>query len=208
MAAARSWRWRPGLSEAEPFWTDFLRGLARRGLRGVKLVVSDAHEGLKAAVARVLHAGWQRCRGNALADAGKGHWRIVSTWIGTAFAEADADAARKQWRDVADQLRPRVPKLAALMDTAETDVLALIAFPREHRAKIHSTNPLEHLNGEIKGRSDVVGNFPNEAAIVRLTGAILLEQNDESAIQRRCMSLETPGAISDNPTLRLLAIAA
>jgi putative transposase len=201
-----------GSSEAEPFWTDFLRGLARRGLRGVKLVVSDAHEGLKAAVARVLHAGWQRCRvhfmSNALAHAGKGHRRIVSAWIGTAFAEADADAARKQWRDVADQLRPRVSKLAALMDTAETDVLAFMAFPKEHRAKIHSTNPLERLNGEIKRRTEVVGIFPNEAAIVRLVGAILLEQNDEWAVQRRYMSLQTLGAISDNPTVSLPAIAA
>jgi transposase-like protein len=201
-----------GASEAETFWTDFLRALARRGLRGVKLVVSDAHEGLKAAVARVLHAGWQRCRvhfmRNALAHAGKGHRRIVSAWIGTAFAEADADAARKQWRDVADQLRPRVPKLAGLMDNAEADVLAFMAFPKEHRAKIHSTNPLERLNGEIKRRTEVVGIFPNEAAIIRLVGAILLEQNDEWAVQRRYMSLETLGAVSDTPTVSLPAIAA
>jgi transposase-like protein len=201
-----------GASEAETFWTEFLRSLARRGLRGVKLVVSDAHEGLKAAVARVLHAGWQRCRvhfmRNALAHAGKGHRRIVSAWIGTAFAEADAGAARKQWRDVADQLRPRVPKLAGLMDSAEADVLAFMAFPKEHRAKIHSTNPLERLNGEIKRRTEVVGIFPNEAAIVRLVGAILLEQNDEWAVQRRYMSLETLGAVSDNPAVSLPATAA
>ncbi len=103
-----------GASEAETFWTDFLRSLARRGLRGVKLVISDSHEGLKAAAARVLHASWQRCRvhfmRNVLAHAGKGHRRLVSAWIGTAFAEADADAARKQWRSVADQLRPECPK--------------------------------------------------------------------------------------------------
>jgi transposase-like protein len=201
-----------GASEAETFWTDFLRVLARRGLRGVKLVISDAHEGLKAAVARVLHAGWQRCRvhfmRNALAHAGKNHRRIVSAWIGTAFAEADADAARKQWRDVADQLRPRVPKLAGLMDSAEADVLAFMAFPKEHRAKIHSTNPLERLNGEIKRRTEVVGIFPNEAAIVRLVGAILLEQNDEWSVQRRYMSLETLGSVSDNPTVSLPAVAA
>ncbi len=182
-----------GPSEAETFWIEFLRSLARRGLRGVKLVISDAHEGLKAAVARVLHASWQRCRvhfmRNALAHAGKGHRRIVSAWIGTAFAQDDAEAARKQWREVADQLRPRVPKLAGLMDEAEADVLAFMAFPKEHRAKIHSTNPLERLNGEIKRRTDVVGIFPNEAAIARLVGAILLEQNDEWAVQRRYMSL-------------------
>ena len=200
-----------GPSEAETFWIEFLRSLARRGLRGVKLVISDAHEGLKAAITRVLHASWQRCRvhfmRNALAHAGKSQRRIVSAWIGTAFAQDDADAARKQWRSVADQLRPRVPKLAALMDEAEADVLAFMAFPKEHRIKIHSTNPLERLNGEIKRRTDVVGIFPNEAAIVRLVGAILLEQNDEWAIQRRYMSLETLGTVSDTATIRLPAVA-
>ncbi len=201
-----------GASEAETFWTDFLRSLARRGLRGVKLVISDSHEGLKTAVARVLHASWQRCRvhfmRNVLAHAGKGHRRLVSAWIGTAFAEADADAARKQWRSVADQLRPRVPKLAALMDSAEADVLAFMTFPKEHRAKIHSTNPLERVNGEIKRRTNVVGIFPNEAAITRLVGAILLEQNDEWAVQRRYMSLETLAPVSDAPTVSLPAVAA
>lgn len=126
-----------GASEAETFWMDFMRSLARRGLRGVKLVISDAHEGLKAAIARVLHASWQRCRvhfmRNALAHAGKSHRRIVSAWIGTAFAQDDADAARKQWREVADQLRPRVSKLAALMDDAEADVLAFTTFPKERQ---------------------------------------------------------------------------
>jgi transposase-like protein len=142
-----------GNSEAEPFWTEFLRSLARRGLRGVKLVVSDAHEGLKAAITKVLGATWQRCRvhfmRNAMAYAGKTQRRVVSAWIGTAFAQDDADAARQQWRQVADQLRPRVSKLAALMDNAETDVLAYMDFPTQHRTKIHSTNPLERLNGEI-----------------------------------------------------------
>jgi len=201
-----------GPSEAETFWIEFLRGLARRGLRGVKLVISDAHEGLKAAIARVLHASWQRCRvhfmRNVLAHAGKSQRRIVSAWIGTAFAQDDADAARKQWRDVADQLRPRVPKLAALMDEAEADVLAFMAFPKDHRIKIHSTNPLERLNGEIKRRTDVVGIFPNEQAIVRLVGAILLEQNDEWAVQRRYMSLETLGTVSDTASISLPAVAA
>ena len=200
-----------GPSEAETFWIEFLRSLARRGLRGVKLVISDAHEGLKAAITRVLHASWQRCRvhfmRNALAHAGKSQRRIVSAWIGTAFAQDDADAARKQWRSVADQLRPRVPKLAGLMDEAEADVLAFMAFPKEHRIKIHSTNPLERLNGEIKRRTDVVGIFPNEAAVVRLVGAILVEQNDEWAVQRRYMSLETLGTVSDTATIRLPAVA-
>ena len=202
-----------GPSEAETFWTEFLRKLARRGLRGVKLVISDAHEGLKAAVAKVLHASWQRCRvhfmRNALAHAGKSGRRVVAAFIATAFAQEDAETARTQWRQVADQLRPKVPKLAALMDDAEADVLAFMSFPKDHRPKIHSTNPLERLNGEIKRRTEVVGIFPNEAAIVRLVGAILLEQNDEWAVQRaRYMTLETIGALSDDPIVKLPAVAA
>src|SRR6476661_666990 len=168
-----------GPSEAEPFWTAFLRKLARRGLRGVKLVISDAHEGLKAAVARVLHATWQRCRvhfmRNVLAHAGKQGRRVVAAFIATAFAQEDAEMARTQWRQVADQLRPKVAKLAILMDQAEADVLAFMSFPKDHRPMIHSTNPLERLNGEIKRRTDVVGIFPDEDAITRLVGAILLE---------------------------------
>jgi putative transposase len=202
-----------GHSEAEPFWVEFLRTLARRGLRGVKLVTSDAHEGLKAAIAKVLGATWQRCRvhfmRNALAYAGKTQRRIVSAWIGTAFAQDDAAAARKQWREVADQARPRVPKLAALMDEAEADVLAYMGFPAQHRVKLHSTNPLERLNGEIKRRSEVVGIFPNEAAVTRLIGALLLEQNDEWAVQRaRYMSLETIAPLSDDPIVSLPVVAA
>ena len=197
-----------GHSEAEPFWVEFLRSLARRGLRGVKLVVSDAHEGLKAAITKILGAAWQRCRvhfmRNALAYAGKTQRRIVSAWVGTAFAQDDAAAARKQWRQVADQARPRVPKLAALMDDAEADVLAYMGFPAQHRPKLHSTNPLERLNSEIKRRSEVVGIFPNEDAVTRLIGALLLEQNDEWAVQRaRYMSLETIAPLSDDPIVGL-----
>ena len=202
-----------GHSEAEPFWVEFLRSLARRGLRGVKLVVSDAHEGLKAAITKVLSATWQRCRvhfmRNALAYAGKSQRRIVAAWIGTAFAQVNAAAARKQWREVADQARPRLPKLAALMDEAEADVLAYMGFPVQHRAKLHSTNPLERLNGEIKRRSDVVGIFPNEAAVTRLIGALLLEQHDEWAVQRaRYITLETIASISDDPLVSMPALAA
>jgi putative transposase len=197
-----------GPSEAEPFWTGFLRKLTRRGLRGVKLVVSDAHEGLKAAIAKILSATWQRCRvhfmRNALAYAGKSGRRVVSAFVATAFAQDDADSAKQQWRRVADQLRPKVPKLAALMDEAEPDVLAYMTFPQQHRAKLHSTNPLERVNGEIKRRTEVVGIFPNEAAITRLVGAILLEQNDEWAVQRsRYMTLETIAPIQDDPTIGL-----
>jgi len=202
-----------GPSEAETFWTDFLRQLARRGLRGVKLVISDAHEGLKAAIAKLLHASWQRCRvhfmRNVLAHAGKQGRRVVAAFIATAFAQNDAAAARTQWRQVADQLRPRVPKLAAMMDDAEADVLAYMSFPAAHRPKLHSTNPIERLNGEIKRRTDVVGIFPNEEAIVRLVGAILLEQNDEWAVQRaRYMTLETIAPLSDDPIVSLPAVAA
>ena len=186
-----------GNSEAEPFWTDFLRSLARRGLRGVKLVVSDAHEGLKAAITKVLGATWQRCRVQ-LPPCG----RCLRLMLGTAFAQDDAEAARKQWRQVADQVRPRVSKQAALMDDAEAEVLAYMGFPAQHRTKIHSTNPLERLNGEIKRRSEVVGIFPNEAAVVRLIGALLLEQNDEWAVQRaRYMTLETIALLGDDQAL-------
>ena len=201
-----------GPSEAEPFWVEFLRKLARRGLRGVKLVISDAHEGLKAAISKVLSATWQRCRvhfmRNALAHAGKSGRRVVSAFVATAFAQDDADSAKQQWRRVADQLRPKVPKIAALMDEAEPDVLAYMTFPQQHRAKLHSTNPLERVNGEIKRRTEVVGIFPNEAAITRLVGAILLEQNDEWAVQRsRYMTLETIAPIPDNPIIGLPATA-
>jgi putative transposase len=202
-----------GPSEAEAFWTAFLRKLRQRGLRGVKLVVSDAHEGLKAAVAKLLHASWQRCRvhfaRNALAYAGRNGRRVVAAFIATAFAQNDAEAAKLQWRKVADQLRPTLPKLAALMDESETDVLAYMSFPAAHRAKLHSVNPLERLNGEIKRRSDVVGIFPNEAAITRLVGALLLEQSDEWAVQRtRYMTLETIAPLSDSANVSLPILAA
>jgi len=197
-----------GPSEAETFWTQFLRKLARRGLRGVKLVISDAHEGLKAAIARVLHATWQRCRvhlmRNLLAHAGRQGRGVASAFIATAFAQEDAETAKAQWRKVADQLRPKLPKLAAFMDDAEADVLAYMDFPAAHRAKLHSTNPLERLNGEVKRRTDVVGIFPNEEAITRLVGAILLEQNDEWAVQRaRYMTLETIAPLSNNAIVSL-----
>src|SRR5919205_1867186 len=183
-----------GASEAETFWTEFLRSLARRSLRGVKLVVSAAHEGLKTATAKVLHATWQRCRVHTmrtlLAHAGRHGRGVAAAFIATAFAQDTAEAAKAQWRKVADQLRPKLPKLAAAMDEAEVDVLAYMDFPSAHRTKLHSTNSLERLNGEVKRRTDMVGIFPNEAAIHRLVGAILMEQNDEWAVQRaRYMTL-------------------
>ena len=201
-----------GLSEAETFWVEFLRKLRRRGLNGVKLVVSDAHEGLKAAITKVLSATWQRCRvhflRNLLAHAGKQGRRLVAAFVDTAFAQPDAACAKAQWRQVADQMRPKLPKLAAIMDEAEEDVLAYMTFPKAHWAKLHSTNPIERLNGEIKRGADVIGIFPNEAAIRRLLGAILIEQNDEWAVQRcRYMTLETMTAVSED-NLPMLAAAA
>ena len=146
---------------------------------------------------------------NALAHAGKSGRRVVSAFIATAFAQDDAEAAKQQWRKIADQLRPKVPKLAGFLDEAETDVLAYMSFPAAHRAKLHSTNPLERLNGEIKRRTEVVGIFPNEAALVRLIGAILLEQNDEWAVQRsRYMTLESVAPLSDDPLVSLPVMAA
>jgi putative transposase len=183
-----------GPSEAEPFWSSFIKGLVRRGLKGVKLVISDAHEGLRHAITRVLSAAWQRCRvhwmRNALAHVPKGQHTMVAAAIRQAFLQPDAEAAHQTWRHVADQLRTRWPKLAALMDDSEHDVLAYMAFPFQHRTKLHSTNPLERLNKEVKRRADVVGIFPNEASITRLIGAVLLEQNDEWLLQHRYMQIE------------------
>src|SRR5690242_3425552 len=162
-----------GPSEAETFRSTFLRSLVRRGLRGVKLVVSDAHEGLKAAIRRVLGGTWQRCRvhwmRSALAHVGKGQQAMVAAALRQAFLQADETSARQVWRQVADQLRPRWSKLAAFMDESEHEVLAYMIFPAQHRAKLHSTNPLERLNKEVKRRADVVGIFPNEASIIAPT---------------------------------------
>jgi putative transposase len=197
-----------GPSEAEPFWSSFIKGLVKRGLKGVKLVISDAHEGLRLAITRVLGATWQRCRvhwmRNALAHVAKGQHTMVAAAIRQAFLQPDAAAAHQTWRHVADQLRARWPKLATLMDDSEHDVLAYMAFPTQHRTKLHSTNPLERLNKEVKRRADVVGIFPNEASITRLIGAVLLEQNDEWLLQHRYMQVEgmaelTPPLIDADP---------
>ena len=163
-------------------------------------------------MAKVLNASWQRCRvhfmRNVLAHAGKQGRRVVAAFIATAFAQDDAGAAKTQWLKVAGQSRPKVPKLAALMDAAEPDVLATMTFPPAHRIKLHSTSPIERLNGEIKRRTEVVGIFPNEAAIKRLIGAILLEQNDQWAVQSaRTMTLETIATMSDDPLATLSALS-
>ena len=183
-----------GPSEAETFWATFLKSMARRGLHGVKLVISDAHEGLKAAIRRVVGASWQRCRvhwmRNALSYVPKGQQSMVSAALRQAFIQPDRPTASQTLRHVADQLRVNWPKLGAFIDDSEADVLAHMDFPVQHRSKIHSTNPLERLNKEVKRRADVVGIFPNEASIVRLIGAVLLEANDEWQLQHRYMQTE------------------
>ncbi len=201
-----------GASEAEPFWTAFLRSLADRGLRGVKLVIADDHKGLRAAASRVFHASLQRCRvhwmRNAMAHLAPKQRPAVVAMLKTIFAQDTAEAAREQWTSVADALRERCPKLVELMNRSREEVLVYMSFPREHWGQIASTNPLERLNGEIKRRADVVGIFPNDRAVIRLVGALMLEQNDEWAVSRRYMSLESLSALSDDPVCRLSAVTA
>jgi putative transposase len=198
-------------SEAEAFWTDFLRSLTRRGLRGVKLVISDAHEGLKAATAKVLGACWQRCRvhfmRNALACVAKRNRAMVAAALRNAFDQPNRGAAKAQWRKLIDAFADPVDKLAKLMREAEDDVLAFMSFPRDHWSQLHSTNSLERLNKEVKRRTNVVGIFPNDDAIVRLVGALLLEQNDEWAVTRRYMSLETVAKVCEDQPIDIARIA-
>jgi len=181
-----------GPSETHKFWKGFLRGLIGRGLAGVQLVISDAHEGLKKAIGHVLGASWQRCRvhfmRDVLAYVHKRHQSMVAAAIRTAFAQQDEASARAQWRETADSLRERFAKVAAKMDETEDEVLAHTAFPSAHWSKIASTNPLERLNKEIKRRSDVVGIFPNDEAIQRLVGAVVLEQSEEWQVGRCYMA--------------------
>ena len=199
-----------GPSEAETFWTEFLRSLKARGLGGVRLVISDAHTGLKAAIARVFEATWQRCRvhwmRNALAHVSRGQHTVIAAAIRQAFDQPDRAHAGETWRKVAEQLRPRWPKLADLMDASEHDVLAYMSFPRQHRTKLHSTNPIERLNKEVKRRADVVGIFPNEASIMRLIGAVLFEQNDEWQTASRYMMVEAFAQIDKEEIDPILSI--
>ena len=200
-----------GPSEAADFWLGFLRRLEKRGLKGVKLVISDAQEGLKAAIAQVFKVSWQRCRihfmRNAFAHVPKAQHHLVAAAISSVFAQNTQAEGSKTWRHVADQLYARLPKLAALMDEAEAAVIAFMAFPRAHWPKRHSTNPIERLNKEVKRRADVIGFFPNEASIIRLVGAILVEQNDELQLQHRYMTLETMNALSDDAIPALPTVA-
>ena len=197
-----------GPSEAEPFWTSFLRDLVRRGLTGVKLVISDAHEGLKAAITRVLGATWQRCRvhamRNALAYVPKGQHTMVAAAIRQAFIQPDHNNAVQTWRHVADQLR--ADGLEPVETDAEDVVAEYMALRAQHRTKLHSTNPLERLNKEVKRRADVVGIFPNEASIMRLIGAVLFEQNDEWQTSSRYMMVEAFAQIDKEEIDPILSI--
>jgi len=194
-----------GPSEDGAFWTAFLRGLVKRGLRGVKLVISDAHEGLKKAIAKVLSgASWQRCRvhfmRNLLATIPHSAREPVAAIVRTIFAQPDGPTAMAQLHKVADGLSNRFAQAAALLEEAAEDILAHRAFPMEHRRQLHSTNPLERLNKEIKRRSNVVGILPNRMALLRLVGAILAEQDDEwSVADRRYFSAESMRLLTQPP---------
>jgi transposase-like protein len=183
-----------GASEAAAFWIDFLRSLTRRGLKNVKLVISDAHEGLKSAISQVMGATWQRCRvhtmRNLLSRVPKAQQSRVATMIREVFVQPTQKKAREMWRAIAASAHNAIPKLTDAMNAAEDDVLAYMTFPAAHRAKLHSTNTLERLNKEVKRRADVVGIFPGEESIIRLIGAVLMEQNDEWQLQHRYLSLE------------------
>jgi transposase-like protein len=185
-----------GPSEDGAFWVQFLRGLVARGLSGVHLVISDAYEGLKDAIRAVLQgAGWQRCRvhfvRNALAYVPKSAAQMVAATIRTVFVQPDAASAREQWRRVIDTFQARFPRLAALLEEAEADVLAYLAFPPGRWTKIWSNNPLERLIKEVKRRTDVVGIFPNTPAVIRLVGAVVAEQHEEWQVTRRYLSMES-----------------
>ena len=184
-----------GEVESEAFWLEFLRGLRARGLRGLRLVISDHHEGLKTAIARVLDAPWQRCTVHFVRNM-HGHCRpaqrgLVSAALREVFQAPDAPEARRRVGEVIERLQPSAPKVAELLEAAEEDLLSFTAFPPAHWSKLRSTNPLERVNREIGRRSDVVGIFPNDQAALRLAGALLLEQNDEWLVTRRYLSEES-----------------
>ena len=201
-----------GPSEDGAFWLTFLRALVARGLASVQLVISGAHTGLRQAIGAVLHgASWQRCRvhfvRNALALVPKGVQPLVAATIRTVFAQPTVETAQQQWRQVADGFRARFPRLADLMEDAEADVLAYLAFPSAHWRQLWSTNPLERLNKEVKRRTDVVGIFPNAGAALRLVGALLSEQHDEWQIGRKYFSAESLAVPGGEPPPLALAAA-
>ena len=184
-----------GAAETEAFWRDFLRGLVKRGLTGVQLVVSDAHEGLKNAIAQVLGAPWQRCTVHFLREA-LGHVRkeqqpMLAALIRPIFNAESGEQARELLGDAVERLERPLPKVAAMLERAEEDLLAFYAFPVDHWRKLRSTNPLERLNREIGRRTDVVGIFPDDASLIRLATSLVIEQNDEWLVGRRYLSLDS-----------------
>jgi len=188
-----------GEVESGSFWIEFLRGLKRRGLSGVRLAITDQHEGLKHAVARVLGCPWQRCTVHFTRDMVM-HCRrdqrgLVAAALREIFQAESGAAAKERVGSVLERLAPVAPKVCKLLEAAEDDLTAFYAFPREHWTKIRSTNPLERVNKEIGRRSDVVGIFPNDASVIRLAGALLLEQNDEWLVQRRYLSAESMAVV-------------
>jgi len=190
-----------GETETEAFWRSFLRSLVERGLSGVQLVVSDAHGGLKQAIAQVLGCPWQRCSVHFLREA-LGHVRgeqqgMVAALLRAIFNADSSEAARKLVSDALDRLRTPLPKLAALLEEAEEDLLAFYGFPADHWAKLRSTNPLERVNREIGRRTDVVGIFPNDRALIRLAASVVIEQNDEWLVGRRYLSNHSLEAVLD-----------
>jgi putative transposase len=194
-----------GDSEDGAFWTSFLRSLKARGLGGTKLVISDAHAGLKAAIAAVmLGAAWQRCRvhflRNVLAQVPKGSQEMVAAAIRTIFAQPDAEHVREQLGVIATMLGRQFPKVEAILREAAEDITAFADFPPAHWKKIWSTNPLERVNKEIKRRTDVVGVFPNPVALQRLAGAVLMETHDEWQVTERRYLSEGSMALIDQPT--------
>jgi putative transposase len=203
-----------GNSENETFWTEFLRDLVDRGLAGVKLVISDAHAGLVAAIRRVMQgAAWQRCRvhakRNLLAVARHDQRQLISALISTIFAQPDGQAARAQLRGVVDQLSRAAPKVAQRLQAMEDDLLAYTAFPPIHWTKIWSNNPIERLNRELKRRTDVVQIFPDPESVIRLVGALLVEVNDELiAAPRRYMAAVTLTPLVDPPDDQLPSLPA
>jgi putative transposase len=184
-----------GEAETEAFWTDFLRSLVKRGLAGVQLAISDAHAGLKAAIAKVLGCSWQRCTVHFLRDC-LGHARkdqhgLLAALIRPIF-NADSQAqARDRLSEAVAHLDGRLAKVAGMLEDAEPDILAFYAFPPDHWRKLRSTNPLERFNKEIGRRTDVVGIFPDDQSLIRLTGMLCIEQNDEWLVGRRYLSAES-----------------
>jgi putative transposase len=190
-----------GETETEAFWRDFLRSLVARGLVGVRLAISDAHPGLKAALAQVLGAPWQRCTVHFLRDL-RGHVRreqhdALGAIVRSIFTADDGDDARRRLREAVDQLERRLPKVAAMIEDAEPDVLAFYAFPAEHWPKLRSTNPLERFNREIARRTDVVGIFPDDASLIRLVSMLAIEANDERLVGRSYISQRSMATLSD-----------